>query len=280
MSLLSDFVWKPKYDSDDRNLLGEFYEPALACAIRYDRTTGYFSSGVLTLSSRGIEGLVRNGGRMRLVVGCTLGPDDVEAITRGESLRNTVEARLMRQPLVPADAPESAALALLSWMVAQGMLEVKVAIPCDTKRRPVAGNVVFHEKAGIVEDKTGDRLAFNGSINETPQGWAGNWESFHVFASWSGDDARRRVEVEEEGFGQLWNDKKKQCIVIDVPQAVRDDLLRFLPLEGVVPSWLGPPSSEAPPPRKGEISAVPPPPPEPKKAEARPLGFRTVSFQR
>ncbi len=44
-------------------------------------------AGVLALASRGIEGLVRNDGRMRLVVGCTLGPTEVEAIERGEEAR-------------------------------------------------------------------------------------------------------------------------------------------------------------------------------------------------
>ncbi len=46
-------------------------------------------------------------------------------------------------------------------------LDVKVAVPCDGKRRPIAGAGLFHEKAGIIEDAEGNRLAFSGSINET-----------------------------------------------------------------------------------------------------------------
>ena len=100
MALLRDFKWKTAYTSDDRALVTDFYAPALSCAVRYHRATGYFSARALTLAARGVEGLLRNDGRMKLLVGCTLGPDEVAAIERGESLRGTVEAAMLRMPLV------------------------------------------------------------------------------------------------------------------------------------------------------------------------------------
>jgi len=47
MPLLTDFRWKTKYDLDDGSLVEQFYLAALACAQRYDRTTGYFSATAL-----------------------------------------------------------------------------------------------------------------------------------------------------------------------------------------------------------------------------------------
>ena len=257
MSLLQDFTWKTKYDSDHVSLVREFYEPALASAVRYDRTTGFFAARVLTLAARGIEGLVRNGGRMRMVVGCTLDPAEVEAIERGEDLRGTIEARLLAMPLAPESGDEKAALELLSWMVARRLVEIKVAVPCDHLRRPCPATGIFHEKAGTVEDKTGDRLAFNGSVNETPSAWGGgNWESFHVFAEWRGDTDRRRVEDEEASFQRLWNNKARHCLVVDVPDAVRDNLLQFLPANDQMPAKL----QEQEPPLGPPPGAVPEPP--------------------
>ena len=157
MSLLSDYDWQTKYDADGRSLVESFFVPALESATRYDRTTGYFSAGVLMLASRGVEGLVRNGGRMRLVVGCTLGEAEVEAIERGQQLKATVQDRLGVMPLEPVGDAERQALELLSWMIARGHLEMKVAIPCNAQRRPIAATVLFHEKAGVVEDKAGHR---------------------------------------------------------------------------------------------------------------------------
>jgi SNF2 family DNA or RNA helicase len=238
VSLLPDFEWQTKYDADGRRLVDTFFIPALESATRYDRTTGYFSAGVLMLASRGVEGLVRNGGRMRLVVGCTLGEAEVEAIERGQQLKALVQQRFSAMPLEPAGDAERQALELLSWMIARGHLEMKVAIPCDARRRPVATTALFHEKAGVVEDKAGHRIAFNGSVNETAQGWSGNWESFHVFTDWAEASDRRRVDAEEASFQRLWNDKAQRCLVIDIPDAARDGLLQFLPQEGAMPARL------------------------------------------
>ncbi len=269
MSLLPDFTWRTKYDADGRALVSDFFIPALASATRYDRTTGYFSAGVLLLASRGVEGLVRAGGLMRLVVGCTLAEPEVAAITRGEELRAVVQDRLGAMPLAPAEDAERQALELLSWMIARGYLEMKVAIPCDASRRAVATTVLFHEKAGIVEDKAGNRLAFNGSINETPQGWSGNWESFHVFPDWLGDSDRKRVDAEEESFRRLWNDAAHRCLVIDVPTAAKEGLLRFLPAEGRLPERL----------RDAPEIAVPTPPEAPHDREAAPEPVRVEDLR-
>jgi hypothetical protein len=63
---LADHPWQSKYSSDAGSLVTQFYQPALACALRYDRTSGYFTAGSLTLAARGVEHLSRNHGAMRL----------------------------------------------------------------------------------------------------------------------------------------------------------------------------------------------------------------------
>ena len=121
--------WKLKYTPDDGDLVKLFYLPALRDAKRYDRLTGYFSASALTLAARGIEGLVRNEGRMRLIVGCTLEPAEIAAIHEGAELRGRVAEHLRRWPLKPEDGEEVDALELLAWMVANDHLDVKVAVP-------------------------------------------------------------------------------------------------------------------------------------------------------
>lgn len=227
MPLLTDFAWQSKYDPDEGSLVEQFYLRALSCAQRYDRTTGYFTAAALSIAARGVEGLVLNNGRMRMVVGCTLDEPEVAAIERGQALRDTVEAKLLGMPLAGGSVREQEALELLAWMVARGYLEIKVAVPCDPDRNPVTTQAIFHEKAGIIEDKTGTRLAFAGSVNETVNGWLHNWDSFHVFCEWDG--GTKHVEAEERSFARLWADRAKRARVMDVPTAVREDLLRFLP---------------------------------------------------
>ena len=57
-----------KYTPDEGDLVRLFYVPALRSAVRYDRQTGYFSARALAQAAGGIEGLVVNNGRMRLIV--------------------------------------------------------------------------------------------------------------------------------------------------------------------------------------------------------------------
>ena len=182
--MLSDRTWRLKYTSDDGDLVRLFYVPALEDAERYDRLTGYFNANALALAARGIEGLVRNGGQMRLVVGCTLDPPEIEAIEKGEQLRILVERRLAKLPLAPPDTGTADALELLAWMVGRGILDVKVAVPCDADGKPIPAGGIFHEKSGIIEDRGGDRIAWTGSLNETGAGWRHNWESISVYTSW------------------------------------------------------------------------------------------------
>jgi len=236
METLKDIAWKAKYSPEDGDLLELFYVPALCRAKRYDRTTGFFGAEALAWAVRGMEGFVRNQGRMRLVVGCTLDQEEVEAIEKGRSLRDTIEAKLLACPLDAKSPPIYQSLELLAWMVANNHLDVKVAAPCDFNRRIAAGHAIFHEKTGIIEDAEGNRVAFSGSVNETGNGWRNNWESFHVFSSWGGTG--EHVDEEEKSFAQLWSNTSRRALVLDIPQAVKQQILTFAPKDGQLPELL------------------------------------------
>ncbi len=253
--MLRHHDWRLKYTTDDGDLNRLFHVPALAEAERYDRLTGYFNAQALALAARGIEGLVRNDGRMRLVVGCTLEPPEIEAIARGRELRELVERRLAVVPLAPPDPAAAGALELLAWMVARGVLDVKVAVPCNARGEPVPDGGIFHEKTGIVQDRVGDRLAWTGSLNETAAGWRSNWESFSVYASWGPEPGR--VDAEERNFARIWADRARRLLVLDAPEAVRRELMRFAPPTGR-PARLeetAPASSSVAPAERSERSA-------------------------
>lgn len=249
--LLSDRTWQIKYNREDGDLISRFYVPVLSSAIRYDRTTGYFRAGSLALAARGLEHLILNGGKMRLLVGCTLGQDEVDAIERGMAMDDVFRSKTELSIDDEVSVTDREALELLAWMVGRQILEVKLAVPCDEQRRPTQGNSIFHEKAGIIEDKTGDRLAFVGSINETVQGWMHNGETFHVFTSYGPTVAH--VDAEEQSFLCYWEDRSKSSRIYDFPTALRDDLLRFLPPDDEMPARL-----------RRYQDGPPPPPPEPE----------------
>ena len=146
---LTDREWRTSFRQEDGDLIELFCNPALACAVQYDRMTGYFSADALALASRGIAALIANDGRLRLIVGCTLQQPEQEAIGEGYDRRARLEAHLLAADLTPPDEEAGRGLELLAWMVAQGYLDVKVAVPVDPDGRPAHAPGLYHEKVGL-----------------------------------------------------------------------------------------------------------------------------------
>ncbi len=69
---LNEYEWKRTYKSIHRNLVREFLIPALERLILYKRVVGYFSSSVLVAAAGGIARLLKNDGRMQLIVGAAI----------------------------------------------------------------------------------------------------------------------------------------------------------------------------------------------------------------
>ena len=169
--MLNDRDWRFKYTSEDGDLVRVFYVPALQDTERYDRLTGYFDAGPLALAARGVAGLVRNDGRMRLVVGCTLDHEEIDAIRESETSRHRVERRLAELPLAPPDTHAAHALELLARMIGRGHLHVRLAVPCDANSCPIEGRAILHEKSTAIEDRAGYKIAWTGSLIETTTRW-------------------------------------------------------------------------------------------------------------
>jgi len=264
---LRDIDWAPSYSHEDGDLVEIFFLPALGCAKLYQRVTGYFNKEALVLASRGLDTLIRNEGRMQLIVGCTLEQEEVDAIEAGYALRTLIEKGIHERLREVAETEwERKRLGYLSWMVAHGYFDVKVAVPKDADGKFRAGRGLYHAKAGLLVDAAGDKLAFRGSINETLAGWKQNCESFDVSCSWRGQWDLQRVEKTEDEFQRLWANKAKSAEVIDVPEAVKKELLQYLPKDD---AFIKPPTTVTLPVDEPEEEDAPEPSvPEPEEAPA------------
>ena len=229
--MLKDIEWGYTYTTDDGSLAERFYIPALRESVEYSRGTGYFTATSLVHNIRGIEGLIQNNGKMRLLVGCTLDEKEVEAVRLGMNLRTQVEQNLIKIPLQPSDLDTKNGLELLSWMIAKGHMEVRIAVMCNYIGEPVP-NHIYHKKMGFVRDKTGNKIAWAGSDNETPSGQSDNSEMLLVSTSWREPERQRHIEDE---FEKDWSGQKNRLIIMDVPEAVRQKLLKHAPPNGRIP---------------------------------------------
>lgn len=69
--------------SDEGDVLNQFYIPALSNSTKYRYLACSFSSNALAVAALDLSGLIRNEGRMELVVGVKLRKVDVWAIREG-----------------------------------------------------------------------------------------------------------------------------------------------------------------------------------------------------
>ncbi len=253
MPLLTDHPWKIAYGpAEDR--LHEFYIPALERSVRFDRATGFFSSAALAIAAAGVARLIANGGRMRLLCGAQLSPEDVDAIRRGAEMEDVVGQAMAGSLVDPADTSMRARLEALAWLVANERLDIQVVLPRGPDGLPIPGDIAreyYHPKEGVFEDAGGNRLAFSGSVNDSASGWQHNYETFSVYTSWPLEDGadtintRPYLRLVEERFRRLWSGEEPDWIALEVPEAARLELLKYAP---AVPPLIDPLERRAAPP--------------------------------
>ncbi len=218
--MLKDLSLKAVYRSEDDNLVKDFYLPALDHSISYDRAVGFFSASMLSIAAQGIVSLLENGGTMRLIFGGELAEDEVEAIKNGYDLRRFT-SKYLNNIVENFDQIKSSLihdrLAALSWMVANGKLDIKVAL----KR-----NGMYHEKIGIFTDVNNDKVIFQGSANETTYGLLPdfNFESITVFKSWV-PEFKDHYQPFIDGFERLWTNNSPKTLVLPFPEAAIQKLI-------------------------------------------------------
>lgn len=211
------------YRSDRNDVVEEFYVPCLSIATRYDRAVGFFTGRALELMARGLEVFVERGGQIRLIASPYLTEEDIQDIRAGYEYREVIANAVAREldPAAERSGSQLARLGLLGRLVAQGRLDIKIAIMHGRR-----GLALYHEKIGIMADQYGDTIAFTGSLNETGAAFLDNFESIEVFRSWSGRDRPRAARLQED-FEELWAGNTPRLEVLDFPDVARE---RFVEL--------------------------------------------------
>ena len=221
-----DLNFDESYDSETNDLLNDFYIPALSCSTEYYRAVGFFNSKSLSFAATGIKNFILNNGKMKIICGAQLSENDVKSIISAEK---TPEEVLTKNFLEDIDSLETNIknnyIDVLSWMIANDLLDIKVAIKLDENHNPCFGEEgILHTKVGVFKDIDGNYMTINGSNNETAFGWGKNYENFDVFKGWVSSD-RKRLQRHIDLFLNLWNEDVKSYDIMDIPEAVERHLI-------------------------------------------------------
>lgn len=211
---------KFSYRSDIDNIHKDFYEKCIGESIKYDRATGYFTSGSLVLMAKGLENFIFKNGKIRIVASPKLSEEDIEAIEKGEKNKTKVVNDIILKELLPDKKMiENDTLNVLAWLIEQNILEIKLSFTENLRG-------IYHEKFGIFYDSSDEKIAFIGSVNETIGGLKENFESIDVFCSSDIGDGKR-IKEKIDNFEKLWNNETKNLEVIEFPKVARDKIISY-----------------------------------------------------
>lgn len=229
-----DLILKRTYSSEIDDILNDFYIPVLKESISYFRISGFFTSESLAIAARGILGLIKNEGKMKLIVSPRLTSEDVETIKEAnQDPSKYINSILEKNIELLENEFVRDHLFALGWMIANNKLEIKIALLYSLEgnvmlSEEIIDSGLFHQKIGIFTDKEGNIISFSGSINETLLGWQRNVEEFKIFRSWI-DVENEYVKEDLKKFEKYWSNNATNLKVIEIPEAIKQKLVKIVP---------------------------------------------------
>ena len=215
LSALTDI--RPLYFLPADSLAEEVLIPCFRSSGSVNCMVGYFSSSVLSELAPGLAAFIANTEEtFRLIVSPYLCEEDKRAIEEGVRSLEEIAHDLLDDFFFIEDALERHALRCLSYLLRVGRIDIRVAI---------MKNALFHPKVWIFE-RGKEALAAHGSSNLTRSGIRKNFEQINVSRSWEDSTQSYIVEKFKYQFERLWANHEDDCIVIDLPKAVKDNALR------------------------------------------------------
>lgn len=204
----------------DNNIADSFLVPALKLTKVYQRSVGFFSSGVFKPIIDGIVAIARNGGKIQLIASPKLRNEDIIAISEGYRKRNEIiEESFSNDFLESLNGLNDDQLKLLATLIAKEVLDIKIAIT------PSIGD--YHDKLGILEDFDGNVIVFYGSSNSSLNGYRDNYEKIRIVKGWI-DSEKDRVYDEKMEFESLWDGTNPFVEVYDYRESAEKKILQVI----------------------------------------------------
>lgn len=211
---------RPLYFLPADDLAEEVLIPAYMSCTSAECMAGFFSSEALADLAAGLASYISHSPEpLRLIASPFISERDRQAIEAGVRSSEESAVAALAEMLITEDLLKQHTLRCLSYLLAVGRLQLKIAIMQDA---------LFHPKVWIFREG-GEVVAAHGSSNLTHSGIRKNFEQIMVSKSWA-DPVQRYVTGKLSfQFERLWNNQEDNCTVIPAPQAISDQILRSFP---------------------------------------------------
>ncbi|MFC2073790.1 DEAD/DEAH box helicase family protein [Campylobacterota bacterium] len=218
--MLKDLPFEITYNTSDNNIAKDFNQVALANSTEYLRGVGYFTSGWLQKNAEGLAEFIQLGGKIKFITSPNIDKNDLAAL-QGNYDQDTFDQYILKNLDEIEHNLQSNTRNLLGWLVHDGLLEFKFAIPTQE----LEGGE-FHDKFGIFIDEEKNYIAFNGSQNDSIKANK-NYESISVFKSWGDETSRTLAKDTLNRFNKLWAEKDSNLKIYPVSEIVHQKLYKL-----------------------------------------------------
>ena len=208
---------RPLYVLPDDPLADEVLIPGFQNAVKVDCMAGFFSSDALADLAPGLATYINvTRHSLRLIISPVLRQEDQAAIKDGIESAEAVARACLEDMIITEDLLQQHTLKCLSWLMSTGRIEIRIALMPDALFHPKVW--LFHVSDGV--------MAVHGSSNVTIAGLRKNVEQIAVSQSWSDPNQRYVSTKLGDQFQKLWSNEDDSCIVVPIPQAIRERLLQ------------------------------------------------------
>lgn len=209
-------------NTSDNNINDELYVPCLKWCTLYDRGVGYFTSGWIAKNCVGMSAFASKGGKARWITSTIMDKCDYEVIKNASSMQYiAVHFNLILEDSISklADEIQSDVLNAFAWMIYDGIIEMRFAIPTQNLE-----DGDFHDKFGIFYGDNGETISFSSSMNDSRKGFS-NYESFKIFKSWEGMGAYIQEDITR--FNRLWNNEDANVDIFVASDAIKKKIFKL-----------------------------------------------------
>lgn len=204
--MLRDLNLKIEYNSENDDILRDFFVPCFSACTSFDRCVDYFPLRNLVSLVDGFGDFAAGNVRMRLIVGHKFGIRDINTLSKIFLGTYNRKGR---------DGP---ALDRIMGMVQQKRIRIRIAVPASDE-----SSNVFNERLGIFSDNSGNMVAFSGALVYSPDREK-ELETVDVFTSWNDPE---RVARKRRNFQYLWEDRAKFVRIHEFADANRHGMLKY-----------------------------------------------------
>ena len=209
---------RPIYVLPEDPFVEKVLVPCFRESAAVDCMVGFFTSEVLASLAPGLATFINESqGAFRLVISPFVRADDWDAIQSGVSEVDLFVEDLFYDALITEDVIQRHTLECLSWLIRQGRMEIQIALMKEG---------IFHPKVWLFHDSQGQAICAHGSSNLTSAGMHRNVEQVAVCSTWGELRDDYTIERLEKQFQVLWGNAASNCIVVSMPEVVRDRLVK------------------------------------------------------